>query len=152
MAVTNAVIVNDGGAPARILNFLADEAITAGAALEFTAAGKLQLADMAATFLSGGIAGFALTDAADGDMCSMVTGSGIVLNVHLDGTADIDVGDNLICALNAGGALKVKVAYADGTDSPPSIAIALEAATGTAAEHADSAQGGGVQLFKVLVL
>jgi len=153
MAVTNAVIVNDGGAPARILNFLADEAITAGAALEFTSAGKLQLADLAAGFLSNGVAGFALTDAADGDMCSMVTGSGIVLNVHLDGTADIDVGDDLICALNAGGALKVKVAEADDNAvRPQSVAIALEAATGTAAEHADVDTGGGVQLFKVLVL
>ena len=151
MAVTNAVIVNDGGAPARILNFLADEAITAGAALEFTSAGKLQLADMATNFLSGGIVGFALTDAADGDMCSVVTGSGIVLNVHLDGATDIVVGDNLICALNAGGALKKKVAYADGTDSPPSIAVALEAATDTAANHADADTNGGVQLFKVLV-
>ena len=151
MAVTNAVIVNDGGAPARILNFLADEAITAGAALEFTSAGKLQLADLASGFLSNGVAGFALTDAADGDMCSMVTGSGIVLNVHLDGTTDVVVGDNLICALNAGGALKKKVAYADGTDSPPSIAVALEAATDTAANHADVDTNGGVQLFKVLV-
>jgi hypothetical protein len=152
MAVTSSVLVNDGGAPARILNFLADEAITAGGALEFTTAGKLQMADMATNFLSNGIAGFALTDAADGDMCSMITGSGIVLNVHVDGATDVVVGDNLILKLNNAGALSKKVAYADGTDSPPSIAVALEAATLTAAQHADVDTGGGVQLFKVLVL
>ena len=34
MAVTNSVLVNDGGAPARIVNFTAAEDITAGVALE----------------------------------------------------------------------------------------------------------------------
>jgi hypothetical protein len=147
MAVTNSVLVNDGGAPARILNFLADEAITAGAALEFTTAGKLQLADMATNYLSGGIAGFALTDAADGDLCSMISGSGIVINAHVDGATDVVVGDNLIIKLNNAGALSKKAIYADGTDSPPSIAIALEAATDTAANNITAGA-----LFKVLVL
>ena len=147
MTVTTSVLANDGGAPARILNFLADEAITAGAALEFTSAGKLQLADMAANQLSGGVAGFALTDAADGDMCSMVTGSGIVLNAHVDGgTVDVAVGDNLVIALNGAGALSKKANYADGTDSPPSIAVALEATADTAAANASAGK-----LFKVLV-
>jgi len=148
MAVTNSVLVNDGGAPARILNLLADEAITAGAALEITATGKLQLADMAAGQLSGGVAGFALVDAADGDLCSMITGSGILLNAHVDGgTVNVAVGDNLVVALNGAGALSKKADYADGTDSPPSIAIALELTNATAAENITAGA-----LFKVLVL
>ena len=102
---------------------------------------------MATNYLSGGIAGFALTDAADGDLCSMITGSGIVINAHVDGATDVVVGDNLIIKLNNAGALSKKAVYADGTDSPPSIAIALEAATDTAANNITAGA-----LFKVLVL
>jgi hypothetical protein len=142
MAITQAVLVNDGGAPARIINFEANEAITAGAACEVLSTGKVQMADTAIEL----VAGFALTDAASGGMVSLVTGSGIVLNVHLDGATDIDIGDNLELAINDGGALS-KIANTDGL----AVAIALEAATDTAANHASSAVNGGVQLFKVLV-
>jgi len=142
MAITQAVLVNDGGAPARIINFEANEAIIAGAACEVLSTGKVQMHDTAIEL----VAGFALTDAVSGGQVSLITGSGIVLNVHLDATADIDVGDNLEMAASDGGALS-KIANTDGL----AVAIALEAATGTATEHASSADGGGVQLFKVLV-
>jgi hypothetical protein len=141
MAVTNSVLVNDGGAPARILNFEAAEAITAGTALEINASGQVKMADTVDEL----VAGFALVDAASGALCSVVTGSGILLNVHLDGTADIAAGDML--EVGADGALLLS---ANETDAS-SIAIALEIATGTATEHASSTTNGGVQLFKVLV-
>jgi hypothetical protein len=143
MAITQAVLVNDGGAPARIINFEAAEAITAGMCLEVNSSGKVLGADTDNQL----IAGFALTDAASGAMCSMITGSGIVLNVHLDGTADIDIGDNL--KIGEDGAL-MKRATVD--DTP--VAIALEAATDTAAINASSTlplANPGVSLYKVLV-
>jgi hypothetical protein len=113
-------------------------------ALEVNASGKVLGADTDNIL----IAGFALTDAASGAMCSCITGSGIVLNVHLDGTADIDIGQNLVVGQD--GAL-VKSANVDG-DSP--VAIALEAATDTAAINASSTlplANPGVSLYKVLV-
>lgn len=74
------ILVNDGGAPARILPFLAGEAISAGEALTASAT-----ADMTAVLATAGninIIGFALTDAASGDMCSVITGKGVTLNVQ----------------------------------------------------------------------
>ena len=150
MAVTNAVIVNDGGAPSRIMNFLANEAITAGACCEIitSAAGpKVQLHDSP----NSAVAGFALTDAASGGMCSVVTGKGIILNVHVDGgTVDVAIGDDL--EVSTAGAL-LKAGTTANTDELREVcAVALEAATDTAANHADADTNGGVQLFKVLVL
>jgi hypothetical protein len=138
MTVTTSVLANDGGAPARIINFIAAEAITAGTAMEIDGNGKVKMADTANIL----VAGWALTDAASGDLCSVITGSGLILYVHLDGTTDIDVGNNLVVAASDSGALS-KSANVDG-DSP--VAIALEAATATAT--ANLAAGA---LFKVLV-
>ena len=45
MAIVKTILVNDGGAPARILNFEAAEAINAGDALEFNSSAKLIAAD-----------------------------------------------------------------------------------------------------------
>jgi hypothetical protein len=136
MAVTNSVLVNDGGAPARILNFEAAEAITAGTALEINASGQVKMADTVDEL----VAGFALVDAASGALCSVVTGSGIILNVHLDGTTDIVVGDML--EVGADGALLASAAESDAS----SIAIALEAAADTAAQNITAGA-----LYKVLV-
>ena len=136
MAVTSSVLVNDGGAPARIINLEAASAITAGMALEINSSGKVLGADTD----NFRVAGFALVDAAAGDLCSVVTGSGVVLNVHLDAdTNDIDPGNMLMVAED--GALK-KAASVDSTV----VAIAMEAATGTPAAHIAAGQ-----LFKVLV-
>jgi len=128
------VLINDGGAPARILPFTASEAITAGAAMEITAAGKVKLAD------SDGkpVAGFALTDAASGAKCNVISGSGVILNVYVDGdSVDVDVGDFLEVGEN--GTL-IKQASADDKTV---VAIALEAATAAAV---------ATTLYKVLVL
>jgi len=138
MTVTTSVLANDGGAPARIMNFEASELMTAGTAMEITSAGKVAMA------VTGAInpAGFLLTDAANGDMASVITGSGVMLYVHLDGTANIDVGDNLDIDAAEGGALS-KGAHDGGTV----VAIALEACTTTAAANLLAGA-----LFKVLVV
>lgn len=138
MTVTNSVLANDGGAPARIINFVANEAITAGSACEVLTTGKVQMADAANEL----VAGWALVDAASGDLCSLITGSGIVLYVTLDGATDIDVGDNLVLAATDNGALSKSA----NTDGDSAVAIALEAATDT---HANNATAGA--LFKVLI-
>ncbi|MDP6770528.1 MAG: hypothetical protein QF704_07535 [Anaerolineales bacterium] len=138
MAVTNSVLVNDGGAPARIINFEASETMTAGTAMEITAAGKVAMA------VSANIqpAGFLLTDAANGEMASVITGSGIILYVHLDGTAAIAVGDNLDIDASEGGALSKA-----NPDGGSVCAIALEATSATAAANLEAGA-----LFKVLVV
>ena len=85
------------------------------------------------------VAGFALVDAAAGDLCSVITGSGIVLYAHVDGTTDVDIGVGL--KVSEDGAL-MKRASVDDT----AVAIALEAATDTAANNITAGA-----LFKVLV-
>ena len=90
MAVTNSVLVNDGGAPARIINLEAATAITAGMCLEVNSSGKLLGADTDNQL----VAGFALVDAAAGDLVSMVTGSGVILRMICK--ADVARGNNLM--------------------------------------------------------
>ena len=136
MAVTNSVLVNDGGAPARILNFEAAEAITAGTALEINASGQVKMADTVDEL----VAGFALVDAAAGELCSVVTGSGIMLNVHLDGDNDIAIGDML--EISSNGCMITSSAETDAK----SIAICLELCTTTKAANLIAGA-----LFKVLV-
>jgi len=74
------ILVNDGGAPARILPFVSAGTITAGMILNVDATGKVVPAD---TDLDAGldcyVAGVALTDAASGEMCNVVSGSGIIV-------------------------------------------------------------------------
>jgi len=147
MAITTAVLVNDGGAPARIMNFLASEAIAAGKCCEIitSATGpKVQMHDSP----NSAVAGFALADAASGDMCSVVTGKGIILNVHVDGDTDVAIGDDL--EVSAAGALAKAgtVISSDGVDTLREVcAVALEANAATAAAGLTAGA-----LFKVLVL
>ena len=141
MTVTTSVLANDGGAPARIINFEASEIMTAGTAMEITAAGKVAMAVTA----NINPAGFLLTDTANGDMASVITGSGIVLYVHLDGDAssnEIAVGDNLDIDASEGGALSK-----GNPDGGSVVAIALEACSTTAAANLTAGA-----LFKVLVV
>jgi len=81
------ILVNDGGAPARMIAFIAAEDITAGDAVSIDADGKAVKAD---TDLFSGelmyMAGPALTDASSGDEVSVITGKGIICNVNTDGT------------------------------------------------------------------
>tara|TARA_Y100001951_G_scaffold103469_1_gene112374 strand:- start:969 stop:1364 length:396 start_codon:yes stop_codon:yes gene_type:complete len=124
MAIVKGILVNDGGAPARIMNFEAAEAINAGDALEFNSSAKLIAADTDDV----PPAGFALLDAASGDQVSMITGSGIMIYANVDGdSVDVAVGDLL--TIGESGAL---VKEASGADKNP-CAVALEANAGTEA-------------------
>ena len=76
------ILINDGGAPARILPYLAAETITAGSACTIDANGKLQLADTGDAAAKFAYAGVALVDAAAGDVVSLITGVGVVLNIN----------------------------------------------------------------------
>jgi hypothetical protein len=107
------------------MNFEAAEAINAGDALEFNSSAKLIAADTDDV----PPAGFALADAASGDLVSMLTGSGIVIYANVDGdSVDVAVGDLL--TIGESGAL---VKEASGADKNP-CAVALEANAGTEAQ------------------
>tara|TARA_R110002051_G_scaffold183760_1_gene253267 strand:+ start:160 stop:561 length:402 start_codon:yes stop_codon:yes gene_type:complete len=119
MAETKTVLVNDGGAPARIMNFECGEAIEAGEALKMHTDGTAMLA----TDKLIPIIGFALTDAASGDLVSCVTGHGIVLNVVTDA---VTVGDQLSVDAAKPGFLETATAYSASAESDKIPAIALE--------------------------
>jgi hypothetical protein len=82
MATVKGILVNDGGAPARIINFKAGEAISAGEVLKPSTAADMTC--LLATNDEHPILGVALTDAASGDMCSIVTGSGVICYVQCE--------------------------------------------------------------------
>ena len=71
------ILVNDGGAPARILPFSAGEAISAGEVLK--ASTSAAMTAVLATSGENPIIGVALTDAASGELCSVVSGRGIIV-------------------------------------------------------------------------
>ena len=81
------ILVNDGGAPARILPYTAEVALSAGQAVmaSTTLANNVVLAD---STVGKSILGFALTDSDAGTITSIITGKGVILNVQaLPGTA-----------------------------------------------------------------
>ena len=131
MAETKTVLVNDGGAPARILNFTAAAAISAGEALKIDTAGKAALA----TDNNAPVAGAALVDAAADDLVSMVTGSGVVLRMICK--SDVVAGNALMVDSTAG---QLVLCAEDGSGNLTNIAVA----------YALEASDGG--LTKVLVL
>ena len=81
------ILINDGGAPARILPYESAGTITAGMILCIDANGKVVPAK---TGLDSGldcyIAGVALNDASSGVMCNVVSGSGIIVMALADDT------------------------------------------------------------------
>ena len=94
------ILLNDGGAPARILPFEAAEAISAGDVLSINTSGKVVQAD---TSLSAGhieyMIGISLTDTASGEVCNVVSGKGIICNVNC---ADVTAGKALKVGSTAG--------------------------------------------------
>ena len=94
------ILLNDGGAPARILPFEAAEAISAGDVLSINTSGKVVKAD---TSLSAGhieyMIGISLTDTASGEVCNVVSGKGIICNVNC---ADVTAGKALKVGSTAG--------------------------------------------------
>tara|TARA_R100001509_G_scaffold22712_1_gene12008 strand:+ start:321 stop:734 length:414 start_codon:yes stop_codon:yes gene_type:complete len=93
------ILVNDGGAPARIMNLaLAGADLTAGLVVDINASGKIIAAaddQTGGTSKAQAVAlGVLLVDAADGDPTSIVTGKGIVCNVQ--SVSGLTVGEELV--------------------------------------------------------
>ena len=126
------ILVNDGGAPARILPFNAGEAITAGDALSIDTSGEVVKAD---TDRAAGhieyMVGIALTDTASGEVCNVVSGKGVICNVNC---ADVTAGKGLKVGGTAG---QLAAATVLGT----TCAVALED-TGAAGLHKTLVIGG----------
>ena len=115
MAAVKGILVNDGGAPARIINFTAAAAISAGECCKIDTSGNAALA----TDGTLPVAGFALADAASGDLVSLVTGSGVVIYAI---TTAVTVGDTLMADTSGtAGSLDTTTA-----DTDEFVAIALE--------------------------
>jgi predicted RecA/RadA family phage recombinase len=96
------IIVNDGGAPARILPFIANETIAAGDYVGLTTNGQV-----IATLVSGNHGlGVSLTAATSGNIVNLVTGKGVVLKTYCSGTinpgARCFLGTDLMYLQNAG--------------------------------------------------
>jgi len=123
MAQVKGILVNDGGAPARIINFTAGEAISAGEVLKVNGSGNAALQ----TDNSLPPLGIALTDAASGAMISVVTGSGVVCYAI---TLAVTAGQSLATVDATPGALDNSTGGgASGDDTPVFVAIALETQT-----------------------
>ena len=122
MATVKGILVNDGGAPARIINFIAAADVSAGEACTINNVGKASLT--ANNNLP--LAGVALTDASEGDLCSLVTGSGVVL--YMMCKANVVAGDNLMTDEAVPGSL---LAYTADDDDAVALGIALEASPAT---------------------
>ena len=118
------ILVNDGGAPARILPYTAGSTISAGYPVTIATDGEVdQLATSGSLIL-----GFSLTAATSGNICNVISGHGVLLNVAASSSAsNIVIGTNLGTSTQDG-ALCAMPATADGNAN--TVAIAL--ATGTA--------------------
>ena len=111
------IIINDGGAPARIMPFSAGGTVAAGDCLQQTAYGVI------ANGTSGSAAlGVVLTAATSGNLCNVVTGRGVQLKANSTGT--IALGGDLMC--DGAGKLKADA----GAAGDQTVAIALEAGSG----------------------
>ena len=126
------ILVNDGGAPARILPFTAGTAISGGNVVVMSSSGT---ADVAATEAGANVLGVALTDASDGANCSIITGRGVILNAYVSGT------------VASGGALQVgttdgEFAAWDTTTAGAVVAIML----------GEDTEGASSQLAKVMLI
>ena len=115
------ILVNDGGAPARILPYTAGSTVTAGKAITIATDGQVDH-----TAVSGSkMLGVALTAAESGNICNVISGHGVQLNVFTSGS-NIAIGDELVAAL--GGSLAgVLVEKTSGAHQGQVLAIALEA-------------------------
>ena len=112
------ILVNDGGAPARILPFTAGATISGGHIVAMESDGEVDPATGTAALNT---LGFALTNVDSGSIASVVTGKGVIVNALVSGTA----------ALGA----SLEVAAGDGTLVAGStagevVAVALEAHSG----------------------
>jgi|TARA_Y100000296_G_C5122538_1_gene231167 hypothetical protein len=124
------ILVNDGGAPARILPFTAGSTVTAGYAVYMGSDGEV---DHIA--VSGSLPlGYAFTAATSGNICNVITGHGVMLNVFCSGaniTVNGSAGTNTLGTSTQDGALTLTPNTADGHAN--TVALALESGSATAA-------------------
>ena len=83
------ILINDGGAPSRILPFVANADISAGEVVKASStAGRVDLATVA----TAPVLGVSLTDAASGSMCNVISGRGIIVNIYcMDEAAGVNL-------------------------------------------------------------
>ena len=115
------ILLNDGGAPARILPFTANGAISGGEVVEIQLGGTAGDVRQAAVN-SVVTCGVSLTDAADNGPANIITGHGVILNISATGA--VDVGD--LGAVNAAGVLIFTATAATIAAAGTAVAIALE--------------------------
>jgi len=113
------ILINDGGAPARILPFVAAEDITAGNALTVDTSGEVVNANTGDAANKFAAVGYALTTITSGNIVSVITGHGVVLNVNC---ADVAAGIAMMMG-TTDGRLLTATAAASG---PMSQATTLE--------------------------
>ena len=140
------ILVNDGGAPARIMNLgSAGAAINAGIFVDINSSGNIVAAteDQEASASGEKVAlGVLLVDAVSGEPTSIVTGKGIVCNVQVGDATSMAIGAELTLD-NAG-----KVEVTADADAHRAVAIQL-AAVDTAGSDSS---GNATSFVKVLLL
>jgi len=139
------ILVNDGGAPARIMNLgSAGAAIEAGIFVDINSSGNIVAAtdDQEASASGEKVAlGVLLVDAVSGEPTSVVTGKGIVCNVQVGDSGSMAIGAELTLD-NAG-----KVEVTADADTHRAVAIQLAAAfSGT------DSSGTSTDFVKVLLI
>jgi hypothetical protein len=92
------ILVNDGGAPARILPFTAGSTVTAGNCVQMGADGQVDNHGGA----NGKPLGLSLTTVTSGNIASIITGHGVVLNANVTGTVGLGDGVATVAAGNVG--------------------------------------------------
>ena len=120
------ILVNDGGAPSRILPYTAGSTVAAGKAVTIGTDGKVDHVAVSGAKMLG----VALTAASENDICNVISGKGIQLNVFTSGS-NIAIGDELVCAVGASLA-GMLVEQTTGAGQGEVMAIALEAGSATA--------------------
>ena len=130
--MTTEILVNDGGAPARILPYTGYATLNAGDYVKMNASGKLIQNTTSGT---RGL-GFLLTSVTSGNTANVVSGHGVQLNVYVSGT------------ITSGSLLQV----GDTGSSSDGLTTAYAGAVTTAVAIAIEGNTGGPNLKKVQVL
>ena len=123
------ILINDGGAPARILPYKAGVALSAGDAVCIDAAGELQLADTGVALRKFAYLGICLVDCADTKIASVITGVGVILNINTDPVATVVAGSALMMGATTAGYLALATNAAGAAKAQ---AYSLEAAPAAA--------------------
>ena len=121
------ILVNDGGAPARILPYTAGSTVTAGKIVTIGTDGQVDHVSVSGTKMLG----VALTAAESGNICNVISGHGVQLNVYISG-ALVAVGDELVAGAGSFSGMLLERSGSTGTHQGQVLAIALETGAATA--------------------